>query len=75
VPAVDPEVAGKRIETFTTRVPTYLMIAAKKIAQRPLTGWPQQSDYASQWQAAVTDASAKRGILQRIGLGDILGRR
>jgi hypothetical protein len=33
VPAVDPEVAGKRIETFTTRVPTYLMIAAKNRAE------------------------------------------
>ena len=49
VPAVDPAELGKRVETFTTPVPTYLMIAARKIAITAFASYPQQSDYVPQW--------------------------
>jgi hypothetical protein len=62
VPAVDPEAAGKRVEMFMTPVPTYLMIAAKKIEEKPLIGAPQQSDYVAQWQSS-SKAQTQRGVL------------
>lgn len=45
----DPAVAGKRMEIGVTKGPTYLLVAARKIAQVDAGPLPQQSDYSRIW--------------------------
>lgn len=51
MPASDPMRERRRIETFTTPIATYLMIAARRINDRPFAARPQQSDYVTSWRA------------------------
>jgi SAM-dependent methyltransferase len=46
----DPVALGHRVE-FTTSTKAYLYIAARRVAAvPPFSRWPQQSDYASEWE-------------------------
>ena len=47
----DPAAAGKRLEIGATVGPTYLLVAARKIAETESSVTPQQSDYSRRWAA------------------------
>jgi SAM-dependent methyltransferase len=50
--AEDPAAVGSRIETQTTKMPTYLMVAARKTRETIEEGDIYQSDYVTQWNNA-----------------------
>ncbi|MHB0972740.1 MAG: hypothetical protein ACYC0P_00665 [Thiobacillus sp.] len=50
--AKDPRVIGRRV-TLCNSTPTYLLVLARRIAERPIFAKPpQQSDYLAQWEGA-----------------------
>ena len=67
---MDPAVSGNRV-VLTNQLPTYLMIIAKKIADKKVFKVnPQQSDYATIWEKnnpqKKTNVSVSSGVIQRI---------
>ncbi len=53
VEAPDPAALQRRVEIMVTKAPTYLMVAARKLAHTSLPRKLQQSDYESQWREAA----------------------
>jgi hypothetical protein len=61
----DPAVVGQRQEVGATSGPTYILVAARKIADSDFSRIPQQSDYARVWKAAASDAASSGPISDR----------
>ena len=66
----DPGVVGDRVQMRTFR-PTYLCVAARRVANVPILDTPpQQSDYVTRWQ----DGASRTDGTRRLGFSDALFR-
>lgn len=65
----DPANVSARVGHSAWSMPTYAFAIARRIAEiQPFAQPPQQSDYSSDWEAAVTDRSKMRAATPASGL-------
>jgi SAM-dependent methyltransferase len=61
----DPAAVGRRVNLINTR-PAYLFLISKRVALKPIfEQFPQQSDYATAWEAAKSGHKKERLSWQR----------